>query len=152
MPFRFVIPAKAEIQKRGSPLKTCGDDIATSVVAQRLMAGMTETAGTPARSVEIIDYLELRLNYFSEDHLGDPHAARHGESFFRVIDQNDLDLATIVGVDRPGGIEESDPVFDRKAASGTDLGLKMFGEGDKNTRGNEDPLPRIKDDRLLAGR
>ena len=100
------------------------------------MAGMAETAGTPARSIKIIDCLKLRLNYFGKDHLGDPHAARHGESFFPVIDQNDLDLAAIVGVDRPGGIEECDPVFDRKAAPGTDLGLKMLGEGDDDTRGD----------------
>jgi hypothetical protein len=116
-----------------------------------LMASMTETAGTPARSVEIIDYLKLRLNHFGEDHLSDPHAARHGKRLFRVIDQDDLDLAAVVGVDRPGGIEERDPVFDRKAAPGTDLGLEMFGKGDKDTRGDQSPFPRVKGDGLSAG-
>lgn len=101
-----------------------------------LMAGMAETAGAPTRSIKIIDYLELRLNYLGDDHLGDPHAACHGEGLFCVIDQNDLDLAAIVGIDRSWGIEECDPVFDRETASGTDLGLKMFGNGDQNTRGD----------------
>ena len=101
-----------------------------------LMAGMTETAGTPACSIKIIDYLKLRLNHLGEDHLGDPHAACHGESFFRVIDQNDLDLAAIVGVDRSWSIEESDSMLDGEAAPGTDLGLKMFGKGNENTRGD----------------
>ena len=101
-----------------------------------LMTGMAETAGTPARSIKVIDYLELRLNHFGEDHLSDPHTARYGENFFRVIDQNDLDLATIIGVNRPWGIEERNAVFDRKAASWTDLGLEMFRKSDNNTCGN----------------
>ena len=115
------------------------------------MAGVAETAGTPACSVKIIDYLELRLNYLGKDHLGDPHAARHGESFFRVIDQNDLNLAAIVGVDCPGGIEERDPVFDRKAAPGTDLGFKMLGEGNDDPCGDQNAISGVNRDRFPAG-
>ena len=112
---------------------------------------MAETAGTPACSVKSIDYHELRLNYLGKDHLGDPHAARHGKSFPCVIDQNDLDLAAIVGVDCAGSIQERDPMLDCKTAPWTDLGLEMLGKGDDDPRGNQNPVPRLKHHRLLAG-
>ena len=112
---------------------------------------MAETAGTPACSVQIIDYLELRLNYLGKDHLGDPHAARHGKSFFRVIDQNDLDLAPVIGIDRAGGIEERNAVFDRKTTPGTDLGLEILRKGNDDTGGHQNTFPRLKRHRFLAG-
>jgi hypothetical protein len=116
-----------------------------------LVAGMAETAGTPACSIKIIDYLELCLYHFGKDHLGDSHAARHGKSFLRMIDHDHLDLAAIVGVDRAGGIEEGDAVFDREAAPRTDLGLETSGKGDDNTGGDQHPVPWLDRDRFLAG-
>jgi len=125
--------------------------LALNAVYYGSVPGMTETAGSPTRPIKVIDYLKLRLNYLGKDHLGDPHAARYGESLFRVIDQNDLDLTAIVGVDRPGGIEKRDPMFDRKAAPGTDLGLEVLRKGDDDACGDQNPVPRMKGDRLLAG-
>ena len=115
------------------------------------MAGMAETAGTPARAVKIIDNLKLRLNYFGKDHLSDPHAARHGKSFSGVIDQNDLDLAAIIGIDRAGSVQERDAVLDRKAAPGTDLSFQMLGKGNDDPRGDKNAVPRLDRDRVLTG-
>ena len=116
----------------------------------QLVASMAETAGTPARSIKVIDNLELRLNYFGKDHLGDPHAACHGKNFFCVIDQNDLDLAAVIGIDRAGGVEERNAVFDRQPAPGTDLRLKMFGKRNNDPRGHQNAVPRAYRDGFLT--
>ena len=112
---------------------------------------MAETAGTPACSIKIIDSLKLRLNYFSEDHLSDPHAARHGESFFGVIDQNDLDLAAIIRIDRTGRVEERDPMLDRKTTPWTDLGFQIAWKRDDDPCGDQNAFPRLDRHGFLAG-
>ena len=113
---------------------------------------MAETAGTPACSVKIIDNLELRLNYFGKDHLSDPHAARYGKSFLGVIDHDNLDLTTIIGIDRARAVEKRDAVLDRETTPWADLGFQVARKGDHDPRGDQNALPRQDRDRRLTGR
>jgi len=115
------------------------------------VAGMAENAGTPARSVKSIDYLELALTTSAEHHLGDPQLPRVTvKTSFAWLYQNHLDLAAVNSeIDRPGGVEERDAVLDRETLRGRIWPRKPW-ECDDHAGGNQHPLPRLKRDGCLA--
>ncbi len=51
-----------------------------------------------------------------------------------MVDQDHLDLAAIAGVDHPGGIDDTHPVFRRQSASRSDEPDEAFGDGDGDSR------------------
>ena len=64
------------------------------------------------------------------DELRDALAARDGEGLEPVVDEEDLHLAPVVGVDRAGAVEDGDAVLRGEAAAGPDLPLGAEREGE----------------------
>ena len=61
-----------------------------------------------------------------EDDLRDAHAARHREILVAEIDQQHLDLAAIVAVDRARRVEAGDAVLEGEAGARPHLALEAF--------------------------
>jgi len=63
---------------------------------------MTEAAPTAPGSTETFGNAEFRLFDPNEDQLSDAVAAVDRKRFFPEVEQDDLDLPAVVGVDRAG--------------------------------------------------
>ena len=60
------------------------------------------------------------------------------------IDQNDLDLAAIIGIDGAGAVEQGHAMFERQARARADLGLIARGQGDGDSGRDEPPRCRAR--------
>ena len=101
--------------------------------------------------IEAFRHFYLGSHDFLYDHLRDPISTVYSERLFAVIYHYQVHESAIIGVDRAGSVEQRDAMLDREAAPGTDLGLKVFWEGDDNAGWNKRPVPRLKCDRRLTG-
>jgi len=68
-----------------------------------------------------------------------------------VIDQDDADLAPVVGVDRPRRVHETDPVLQREAAARAHLRLEALRQRDGDARRDKGAAPRGEDQIVLDG-
>ena len=84
-----------------------------------------------------------------DDHLGDALSVVHDEILLRQVDEQHAHLTTIVGIDRPRGVEYRDTLLQGQSAAGSHLGLITCGQGDVQTCRDESPLQRFQHDRRI---
>lgn len=101
---------------------------------------MPESAVSAWGLIKGVDVFPLRLEDGGDDHLCDAVAAFNGKFFVSVVDEDDLDFASVVGVDGAGGVDHGDAFFDGEAATGTYLGFGADGQGDAESGGDESAL------------
>ena len=70
------------------------------------------------------------------DELGDALAAADREGLAAVVDQEDLQLAAIVAVDRAGGVGDADAMLEGEARARADLDFIASGDGDAEAGGD----------------
>ena len=68
------------------------------------------------------------------DHLGNALAVLDEKRLVGEIDKDDADLATIVGIDGAGSVEDSDAVLDGKTTAGAHLSLVARRQSHEETR------------------
>ena len=73
--------------------------------------------------IDFLDYLEVCVFDFVEDHLGNAVAPLHGKRFFAEIKQDNADDAAVIRIDGAGGIEDADGVMQCETAAGSHLRL-----------------------------
>ena len=101
---------------------------------------MPETAGTAFCLGKDFNGFPLCLLVTGDNHLGDALAVGNDERFVREVYQYDADLATIVGVDGAGRVEDGDAMLDGKSAARPHLCLVACRQGHEEACGNEVPL------------
>lgn len=98
---RLLIAIKAE--ERQAPASSASD------------AGRPKSAGTALGRACLGDFSHAHLCHRCYDHLGDAHAASNGEILLAEIDEQNLDFAAVIAVDRAGRIEAGDAVLEGEA-------------------------------------
>ena len=98
-----------------------------------LSARSTQTAAAAAGLGQQIDGIELRLHHRRDHHLRDALAAANRKRFRAVIDQDDLDLAAIVGIDGAGRVQHGDAVLRGEPRAWPHLRLEAFGQRDRKS-------------------
>jgi two-component system, NtrC family, nitrogen regulation response regulator NtrX len=98
-------------------------------------------AGTAGRFVELTDHLPRRLAHLGHDQLRDALAATHDEGLLAVVDEQHRQLAAVVGVDRPRGIQHGEAMTQREPAAGADLGFEAHRQRDREPGGDQRALP-----------
>ena len=116
-----------------------------------LLARVAETAASAGRFRQTLPEVPNDPGEGRHDHLGDPVAPPHHERLGTMIDQDDPDFSTVIGVDRARRVRERHPVFQGQAAARPDLGLVALRQGDGDSRGDEGPLTRGDDELSLYG-
>ena len=71
------------------------------------------------------------------NHLGDAFAVLDGKGEVGVVDEQDFDFATVIGVDGAWAIEYGNAVFECQTAAGPHLCFVSFGEFDEESGGDE---------------
>jgi len=81
------------------------------------------------------------------NHLGHAISPSYDKRALAVIDYEQLYLSPVVGIDRPGRIDEGDSMLQGQTAPGPDLGLVAGRKGNDHPGGNH--LPTARQDRYL---
>src|SRR6266849_3212583 len=91
-------------------------------------SGGTETSGTPRRRFQrgCLAPLDPRVRCHHE--LRNLHAARDGESFRAMVDEDGCYLTAIIGIDRSRCVQHRHAMAKREPRSGPQLSLESFGE------------------------
>jgi len=82
----------------------------------------------------------------ANDHLSNPVSIVHGKRVISPVDEKNGKLPSIIGIDRPWRVDESNSMTHGKAAPRSHLAFKAFRNGYGNSRWNESPLTRLEDD------
>ncbi len=85
----------------------------------------------------------------SHKHLGDAHRARYAEWLRPLIDEEDLDLSTVIGINRPWRVQNGNAVLQRQAGTGTYLRFEPYRYGHGKATGDCCDAPRENRDVLL---
>jgi hypothetical protein len=91
---------------------------------------MTEAAIAAFGVLELVDFDPIGPDHGRDDQLGDPIAPLDLEIRFTRVEQDHLDLASIVGVDRPRRIRDEYAMSERETTARSDLGLEFRGQRD----------------------
>ena len=70
-----------------------------------------------------------------DHHLGDAVSGLDYEGVLAEVQEDDFDFAAVGGVDGAGGVGDCDGVLEGEAGAGADLGLKAWGEFDREAGG-----------------
>lgn len=105
---------------------------------------MTEAAGTSFRFGKYLYGFPFRLLVAGDDHLGDALAVLDEKRLVGEVDKDDADLATIVGIDGAGSVENCDAVLDGKAAARTNLSLVARRQSHEEARGDKAALQGLQ--------
>ena len=106
-----------------------------------------ETAGVAFGFCEGIRGFPGDLFVAGDDHLGDAFAGFYGLWLVGEVDDDALDFAAVVAVDRSGRVEHGEAAIDGQAAAGADLRLVAVGQFDEQARRDEGPTERGQGDR-----
>src|SRR6266702_7082121 len=114
-----------------------------------LPARMAETAIASDTLAKFLNLHQRGPGKWGEHQLSNTLTAPDNERLRTVVDHNHPDLATVIGVDGPGGVDQGNAVFEGQAASGPHLGLVPFrqlngdpGRDKCTTAGNQHQLVR----------
>src|SRR5215472_11270823 len=80
------------------------------------------------------------------DELGDLHSTRDAKHRVAEIDKDGLDLAAIIAVDSPRGVQDSYAVMERKPRARSNLRFEARRQGDRNTARDRGALHRLERD------
>jgi len=97
---------------------------------------MPEATLVPICFLKGIHNVQLGLTDFLNDHLSNPVSAADSVRFFPKIDQPNPYLTSVISVDRSRRVYDTYAVLEGKAASRTNLCLKVWRESDSNPCGN----------------
>ena len=103
-----------------------------------------ESALCPLGLGKRVDQAQLGLHDGCDDYLGDPHAALQAESFFPSIEENDLDLAAIIAVDRSRRIEHGHAMFRGQSRTRANLRLVASRQFDAKAGRNQKAVARLQ--------
>ena len=95
-----------------------------------MAAGRTEAACAACGVIELVDFVPRRLRDRREHQLRHAIAPRDGEVLRPVVDQDDLELAAIVAVDRARRIGHGNAMLESETRAGADLYLVACGDRD----------------------
>src|SRR5215217_615810 len=95
-----------------------------------LTTSRTMPALAPFRLVQCFGFDQQHGADRSDDHLRDALAPPYREGQLAVIDQQDLELAAVIRVDRAGCVEHRDAMLCRQPGARPDLSLVALGQGD----------------------
>src|SRR5690606_24199323 len=124
-------------------------------------AGRAEPTGAPDRPTDSeVGRLRGKFGHLADaakrdrgdDELRDAHPVLDGERRTPEVDERDLQLAAVVGVDRPGRVGDGDAVLRREPRAGAHLALVPFGNRDRPPGGDERDVPRREGDRRVEAR
>src|SRR5690606_328642 len=114
-------------------------------------SGRAETARAPACLCKLHALFDPGLDDRRYHELRDAHPARNRKIFFAMVDQQNLNFAAIVAVDRPRRIEAGNAVLQCKSGTGTDLALKPRGYLEDEARWHQDAFSGQQDDLTILG-
>lgn len=109
-----------------------------------LCSAMTEASGTSLRLGKNLHSLPFGLLVAGDDHLGNALAVLDEERLVGEIDKDDADLATIVGIDGAGSVEDGDAVLDGKTTAGAHLSLVARRQSHEETRRHKAALQGLQ--------
>ena len=98
---------------------------------------MTEAACAALCFGKHLNKLPFRLFVTRDNHLRDALSVGNDKRFIRKVDKDDTYLASVVGIDGAGRIEDGDAMLDGKAASGTHLCFVARRQSHEETCGNK---------------
>ena len=101
---------------------------------------MSESAFAALGGVEGAYFSPLCLFVASYDELGYAIAISDGEGFCGEIDEDDADLATVVGIDGAWCVEQCDAVLESESGAGAHLCFVALWQGDAEARRYETAL------------
>ncbi len=110
---------------------------------------MPISAGTALCLVQAFHLYELALLMTGNHHLGNALAVVDDEVFLREIDEQDHNLATIIGIDSSRSVQHRNTVLQRQSATGTYLRLESCGECDVQSCGDETAFHGTKHDGFI---
>src|SRR5580700_713416 len=109
-------------------------------------AGRAETALTALARRQFFGLDEFGARMLCDDELCDLHAARDAKARVAQIDQDHLDLASVIAVDRTWRVEHGNAVIEREARSRAHLRFHAFGQRDRDAARDRDAHHRCKFD------
>ncbi len=115
------------------------------------MACMSEASLATGGVFKVLDFGELGVRDWGDEHLSQSHAAFDGEGCVAEVDEWELEFAAVVGVDGAWGVNEGDAVFGCKAGPGSDLGFVTWRDGDCEATGDEADFVWVEGDGLFDG-
>lgn len=98
---------------------------------------MAEPPAIALGFIQFFDNIKLGSIYFLNNHLCNTVAAFKRIGLRAQINNRDFNLATIVGVNGTGGIDQPDAVLYGQSAARSDLGLKAGWQSDCKTGGDQ---------------
>ena len=134
--------ALGRASRRFAPAPLHGAGRARAVLA----AGAAEAAVAACGRGEVLDFLPGDGDDGGDHELRDAVAATDADGGTAEVDEQHLDLAPVVGVDRPGRVEERQAVAVRETAARPDLPLVPGRDGHREPRRHEAPLAGAQHD------
>lgn len=110
---------------------------------------MAKTTLAPFGGIERIHWLPLHLLTARHHHLADAVAVVDSERLAGEVNQDGLNLATIVGINGARRIEDRDAMLGCQAAARTNLRLKTSRQRDGDARRHQATLHGLELQRLL---
>ena len=102
----------------------------------------TKPASAAQRLRQRVHHSDLSLGDRSNYQLSHPFTALNRKGLLAKIDQQDLNLAPIVGIDGSGRVDDSQPVSPGQPGASTNLAFKTQRDFHLETRGDTHALPR----------
>jgi hypothetical protein len=106
------------------------------------MPGMTESTCPALCLTQMIHLDQYSPDDRSKYHLRNALTGLNGNGVMPVVDENDANLTAVIGIYGSGCIHQRDPMTQRKAASGANLGLIPFRDGNCETGRDKNALTR----------
>src|SRR5204863_5158045 len=121
--------------------------------AVRVASVGTAEASLAALAHGKLGYLSrLGQDHRDDDELRDPHPRLDDESLVRVcVEQHDLELPAVAGVDEPRRVQNCDAVPRGKPRTRLDEARVAVGDRHREAGSDERPLPRAELDSLARG-
>jgi hypothetical protein len=77
-----------------------------------------EAPGSARGLAQLVDFIELGQRHCGRNELGDALAAADGEGLAAMVDEQDLQFAAIIAVDRAGGVGNADAMLEGRPERG----------------------------------
>lgn len=107
---------------------------------------MAEAAVAAESFVDFVDLFPIDALVAGYYHLADAFAVVDDEGFLGEVNDDDTNLAAVVGVDGAGGVGDGDTMFERKAGAGAYLTLEAAGELHVKAGGYKYTFERLQHD------
>src|SRR5262249_13236496 len=113
---------------------------------------MSEATGAAVGLAEVLHEAQLRPHDRRDDQLCDAVPRAHPRFFLSEIDNDDVELAAIIRIDRSWRIEHGQPIARCEARTRAHLALESVGDFQRDADGNDAALAGRDANRLDHGR